>query len=393
MAWLEPRWKPHGTAKYLNKKTGKKEPCFLYVVGRWPDGERISKSTPSDTGPLFKEARNWVEERESGRVKKAEEITGFTLVDAVRMYRGDMKSRGFKPGSIRDYGYAFDMLLDYCEKGWRDPDHKNTTLMSEITKKKIKEFRSHLISEYKINGVFSKLGYIKAFFSYFVDDVEDEEKKLEFNPASKIMKGYKRENVQTRITYQQAIFILNCISRVRKVPKHVNAWLEFKDIVLTAIFTGFRRGDLEKFKKNWIVDNLIYVEEGKGRGKKGKPRIVPMSEELAKTLAPYLARTGEFVFDGWDGHKIYDHWVTLYSHARKLDKTLPERCRVHDLRHSFAKHALQAGVPMERLQIIMGHSSIQTTIDTYGDLDATDLISAMKKMSVGFEQTRLAVVG
>ena len=41
-------------------------------------------------------------------------------------------------------------------------------------------------------------------------------------------------------------------------------------------------------------------------------------------------------------------------------------CRFHDLRHVAATTLLQAGVPMPVVSRILGHSSIQITVDTYG---------------------------
>lgn len=44
------------------------------------------------------------------------------------------------------------------------------------------------------------------------------------------------------------------------------------------------------------------------------------------------------------------------------------RPRIHDLRHTYASWALQAGVPLIELQRQMGHESITTTADRYGHL-------------------------
>jgi integrase len=46
---------------------------------------------------------------------------------------------------------------------------------------------------------------------------------------------------------------------------------------------------------------------------------------------------------------------------------LSDRFRVHDLRHTAASLMIQAGYPPKMLQEIMGHASITTTLDLYGN--------------------------
>ena len=55
--------------------------------------------------------------------------------------------------------------------------------------------------------------------------------------------------------------------------------------------------------------------------------------------------------------------------------------RFHDLRHTFAALALAAGISMDKLQRLMGHESITTTIDMYGHIPADELNEEMKKLS------------
>jgi integrase len=42
------------------------------------------------------------------------------------------------------------------------------------------------------------------------------------------------------------------------------------------------------------------------------------------------------------------------------------RIRYHDVRHSYATNLLKAGVGLDKAKTLLGHSSIQITVDTYG---------------------------
>jgi integrase len=58
------------------------------------------------------------------------------------------------------------------------------------------------------------------------------------------------------------------------------------------------------------------------------------------------------------------------------------RITPHDCRHSFASVMIAAGVGAKHLQTYLGHSSIATTLDTYGHLmpgaeeDVAELLDA-----------------
>lgn len=65
--------------------------------------------------------------------------------------------------------------------------------------------------------------------------------------------------------------------------------------------------------------------------------------------------------------------------------------RIHDLRHTFASWAIQAGVPLPVIQRQLGHESIQTTVDTYGHLARSDFDPMIAAVSVNL--TGVTAVG
>jgi integrase/recombinase XerD len=55
-----------------------------------------------------------------------------------------------------------------------------------------------------------------------------------------------------------------------------------------------------------------------------------------------------------------------------------ERVMPHTLRHTYATQLLKAGVEMPKVSRLLGHDSIKTTVDTYGNLIIEDLREAVE---------------
>ena len=100
-------------------------------------------------------------------------------------------------------------------------------------------------------------------------------------------------------------------------------------------------------------------------GKGSKDRLVPVHPELRsafKILLPHNAR----------GHIWHEKRVTAYRWVRhaaresakagELSVERGERVSPHTLRHSAARHWLQAGVPINAVSAWLGHSSVAATM-------------------------------
>ena len=105
----------------------------------------------------------------------------------------------------------------------------------------------------------------------------------------------------------------------------------------------------------------IRVRSGKGR----KARVVPVHPELAAAFRMALSY-GNIA----EGRLIEAHrstawrWVqAAVERAERLGAIAPgRRVGTHTLRHSYARHLLVNGVPINYLSRWLGHSSIQTTL-------------------------------
>jgi integrase/recombinase XerD len=102
------------------------------------------------------------------------------------------------------------------------------------------------------------------------------------------------------------------------------------------------------------------------RGKGGKERIVPLSEQAKAAAAAMLAqrrKPGRYLFPGKDpGRPITRQGFALMLKQVALDAGIdPARVSPHVLRHSFASHMLARGADLRSLQLLLGHADIATT--------------------------------
>ena len=90
----------------------------------------------------------------------------------------------------------------------------------------------------------------------------------------------------------------------------------------------------------------------------------------------------DLVFRRPDGTCVHPSSLSRRFEALVRQTRLPE-IRLHDLRHTFATLALQAGVPVKVVSEMRGHASVTITYDTYSHVipgmaeDATSKVAAL----------------
>lgn len=114
-------------------------------------------------------------------------------------------------------------------------------------------------------------------------------------------------------------------------------------------------------------------------------RTIGLNAQTADLLRPLLAGRGrdDYVFvNRHDGPVRHNNFYTnIWCKAREASApVIFKRPRIHDLRHSSASNLIRAGVPLNIVQRILGHESIQTTVDLYGHL-ANDALSIAAQAS------------
>jgi site-specific recombinase XerD len=105
---------------------------------------------------------------------------------------------------------------------------------------------------------------------------------------------------------------------------------------------------------------LIRVVEGKGR----KDRYVMLSNRLLGVLRAYwrAVRPADYLFPSWRaGRHLTPGTVAMACRNAAKQAGIAKRVTAHTLRHSFATHLLENGTDIRVIQVLLGHSRIDTT--------------------------------
>lgn len=150
----------------------------------------------------------------------------------------------------------------------------------------------------------------------------------------------------------------------RKIPKSIRPE-EFKLIIqeipkkdniarisfLLAYASGLRISEVLRTEKEHFRDNKLFVPESKY----GVERFVPIPKGWKDEFYKFLPLKKKL--------SIKSASRTLQRKFKKYSKLakLPDYYTFHSLRHGFATRCLESGIPINQVQMLLGHSNVSTT--------------------------------
>lgn len=147
------------------------------------------------------------------------------------------------------------------------------------------------------------------------------------------------------------------------------------DFFYTEITTGLRRGEICALKWGDFDDNAgtLKICRTATKTDTGNTKTIAGNREilLPPSTAELLKKRKKESISEWIFHNPYcpEKHInpnTAYAHLKKLlEKAGLPSIRFHDLRHTFATHALASGVDAKTLSGILGHTNASFTLDTY----------------------------
>ena len=172
---------------------------------------------------------------------------------------------------------------------------------------------------------------------------------------------------------------------------------------------GLRRGEILGLKEAdidfdkrliHIRKQLVQLKKGSNRTKvktDGSNRVISAPDLIFEILRRQIERNKRnkaMLLDGYndegflvcydDGKPIPPKRFSAYF-CNLIKRHKLKHIRFHDLRHSGATLMLKAGVPLEVVSSILGHSSIKTTNDIYAHILNDVKIDAAQKVAALIE--------
>lgn len=212
--------------------------------------------------------------------------------------------------------------------------------LCDITPKSIEQYKRLRLETMAPATVNRELACMKCIFNKAI-----EWGKATENPARRV-KMLKENNQRLRYLEKE------------EIEKLIDNSPEFlKPIVIVAVFTGMRKGEIINLK--WqdidLSKGIVYLQDSKI----GK-REVYLNNNV-KNMLIHIKKHSEspYVFCNKNGNTYSKILTTFY---KATEKSGIKNFRFHDLRHTYASHLTMSGVDLRTVQELMGHKTIEMTL-------------------------------
>ncbi|MDE6141027.1 MAG: tyrosine-type recombinase/integrase [Bacilli bacterium] len=219
----------------------------------------------------------------------------------------------------------------------------------EITKTIVKNWKGSLVEKYKIKSRNQYIVVVNKFLAFIGYEI----------CCVKQFKEQEKSSLEDQIEPQEH-------KRMLRWAKKLDM-MEIYYIIKTFAESGARISELQYFTVEKIESNYI-----KGAYNKGKERTLIIPNELRRSLKQYCRenkiKTG-YIFRSPDPNlkddpnRLIDP-STVWRQLKKIAKAAkinPNKIHAHAWRHLFAKQCKEAGIELDELMDLLGHTDMNTT--------------------------------
>ena len=251
-----------------------------------------------------------------------------TMIDA-------MQQRGFAVRTQQTYLAAVKDLARYFH---RSPD--------QLTPDEIHAYFRYLALERHLSGASCRL-YLNAIHFLYLQVLHWSEFPVD------IVIPKRAQRIPELLSRKEVAQIIRACAN----PKHT--------MLLTLCYgCGLRVSEVVEIKVKQIDGEraLLHVAQGKG----GKDRVVIIAPSLLKQLREYWQqfRTPIWLFphaQNYQRHISISAAQRIFCKAKQLSG-VEKTGGIHSLRHAYATHQLEQGLPIHQLQKLLGHGNVRSTM-------------------------------
>ena len=249
-------------------------------------------------------------------------------------YIEDLRLRNYSPKTLQYYVYCVSQFARYFNKSPQElgPEH-------------IREYQLHLLEKKKSSWAFFNQTVCALRFLYRVTLGKDW-------VITRI--PFPRRERKLPVVLSQSE-VVQFLAAVRK--------LKYRIALTTAYAAGLRLSEIRNLKVSDIDSKRMTIRIRQGKGH--KDRYVMLSPKLLDLLRQYwqTQRPTTWLFPGKTKQDQLNEGVLQHVARRARQRSgLKKKITTHTLRHCFATHLLEAGTDIKTVQMLLGHATLQTTV-------------------------------
>ena len=260
------------------------------------------------------------------------------IAEAVDKFLADARARHLGWESIRKYDNLLQRrLLPWC-------DTRGLRLLKRLDIDSLRAFRN----TWKDGPVYGSknLERLRAFLRFCRDS-----RWIHDNPALALKQPKVADVPTLPFTAGEMKKILEACGKYRGDKDRMRAF------VLTMRYSGLRIGDTATLKRDRVQENKILLYQAKT----GTPVYVPIPNLVTDALRKVKSDSEYFFWKTGRGtvRTITTNWERYLSSV--FDLSGVSGAHSHRFRDTFAVELLLAGVPIEQVSMLLGHSSVRIT--------------------------------
>ena len=292
------------------------------------------------------------------------QLKGHKLIELMSYYKKIMEPE-LKPGGFKNIKTTVNYIELYLKANYPSGDIFLSQITNEFATNLKHYIRTNPIDRHKPcegNGLAKHIQRFKRILTWAKDDI----KWTKANPCESFKSGLKKVR-RKKLSFAQVVAI--------EKQHFADATISYvKELFLFSVYAGFAFVDVMALREEhfeWEDDGTVWCKLY--RTKSEELSAVRILAAAARTLDKYRSRKtyvpGEPIFPSITNQTVNDKLKIIQAIC-----SIQIPLTFHLARHTFAKTiALKCGIPIETVQLLMGHAKITTTM-IYAEVDEEKML-------------------